>query len=747
MESKAFIFDRATVIDEQFIKKVREQNFPRAKSDTTPKEAGLTDKNCLEIFHSQMLSRHLDIMARRLKEKNQAFYTIGSSGHEGNAAIAAVFKVTDMAFLHYRSMAFLLQRGGCQDETAKTLIRDQLLSFTASKNDPISGGRHKVFGSLSLNIPPQTSTVASHLPKAVGAAFSIELAKELKLATRLRSDSVILCSFGDAAVNHATALTAFNASQWIHDHQWPMPIVFICEDNGIGISVPTPKNWVETQFKARKNLYYIVADGLNFCDVAKASRVAEEIARNKKIPTFLHMKTVRLLGHAGSDIETQYHTLAEIEEKEADDPLLHSARILIRESLKTNEEILNDYEKIREEVKKIAEEVIKEPKLTTAEDIMSAIIPPKKIKIAEVSSRLVSEYEDTKESKKEPFEIKSEPKNMAQCLNRVLAETLKIYQNTVIFGEDVGKKGGVYRVTAHLQDQFGKRRVFDTLLDEQTILGLAIGLAHNDFFPIPEIQFLAFLHNAEDQIRGEASTLSFFSKGQFTNPMIIRIPGLGYQKGFGGHFHNDNAIAFLREIPGLIIACPSNGENAVKLFRECCRLVVEEQRVVIFLEPIALYMTKDLYRTGDGAFLSHYPEEGEIIPFGQMSTYGNGNTLLILTYGNGCYLSRQAEKILKETYHIHIMISDLNWLVPLNEKAILEIAKNHSKILIVDEGRKRGSLSEEIVTLLTLNLENSPLIRRVTGKDSFIPLGAAAEFLLPSLDEIVSIVRQMVEVK
>ena len=150
-------------------------------------------------------------------------------------------------------------------------------------------------------------------------------------------------------------------------------------------------------------------------------------------------------------------------------------------------------------------------------------------------------------------------------LNKTLAESLLTYETAFVFGEDVARKGGVYGVTLDLLKSFGAKRVQDTLLDEQTILGMAIGAAHNGFLPIPEIQFLAYLHNAEDQIRGEAATLSFFSKGQFTNPMVIRIAGLGYQRGFGGHFHNDNSVTVLRDIPGLILACPSNGLSLIHI--------------------------------------------------------------------------------------------------------------------------------------------------------------------------------------
>ena len=131
-----------------------------------------------------------------------------------------------------------------------------------------------------------------------------------------------------------------------------------------------------------------------------------------------------------------------------------------------------------------------------------------------------------------------------------------------MFGEDVARKGGVYGVTKGLHGAFGAGRVFDSLLDEQSILGLALGAGLAGLLPVPEIQYLAYLHNAADQLRGEAATLSFFSQGQYRNPMVLRIAGLAYQKGFGGHFHNDNAVGALRDIPGLIIACPARPDDA-----------------------------------------------------------------------------------------------------------------------------------------------------------------------------------------
>lgn len=731
------MLDRAKIVDENFIRFVRNGELPSARSAITPEESGLSREDFLQLFESQLLSRHLDLIARLLKEKNLGFYTIGSSGHEGNAAVAKVFRHTDMAFLHYRSGAFMIQRARHLPELDP--VYDHLLSLMASSEDPIASGRHKVFGSVPLFVPPQTSTIASHLPKAVGAAVSITRAKELGLTGKLPADSVILCSFGDASLNHSTTQGALNAAQWIAYQRYPLPLVFICEDNGIGISVSTPSHWVEETIKARSTINYIKADGLNLADVYRAAKEAEQIARNKKQPVFLHIKTVRLLGHAGSDIESQYAAQNSIDATEFNDPLLHSARILLENNYLTAEKIAQRYEAARKEVTEKMEHAIKRPRLRSAEEVMASIVP------------LISKQKlpplPTEQAREKIFAAQYSQlklkRNLSQMINLGLADLLLQYPNALIFGEDVARKGGVYRVTAGLMEKFGQRRVFDSLLDEQTILGHAIGLAHNGFLPIPEIQFLAYLHNAEDQVRGEAATLSFFSSGQYTNPMIIRIAGLAYQKGFGGHFHNDNSIAVLRDIPGVIIACPSNGLDAVKMLRTCAKLAYEQQRVVAFIEPIALYMTKDLHKEGDAGWLFEYPPLNEIISLDEIGVYGKSDDLVIITYGNGYYLTRQAALELEEKYKIKVKIIDLRWLAPLPAQAILKEIKNCKRVLIVDECRKTGSISEALITLLVENLKTLPKIKRITGEDSFIPLGEAWKYVLPSKDDIIKAAQEI----
>ncbi|WJG09798.1 alpha-ketoacid dehydrogenase subunit alpha/beta [Aliiglaciecola sp. LCG003] len=729
--------DRNQLFKQVFIDKVRGGEFPPSNIKLSLQAANLDAAQLLDLFESQIMSRHLDLRSRELQKAGQSFYTIGSAGHEGNAAISMAFRTTDMAFLHYRSAAFVIQRA--KHEPNQQPLYDMLLSFCASSEDPVSGGRHKVLGSKSLFIPPQTSTIASHLPKAVGTAFSLALAhrkqssEQAKIKTVLPDDSVIICSFGDASANHSTAQGAFNTAAWAAFQSVPLPIVFVCEDNNIGISTATPKGWIKANFENRPGIHYLECDGLNLLDTYRNAKQAARIARQLHKPVFLHVRTVRLLGHAGSDSEFAYRTQQCIEENEAQDPLLHSAKLILDNHILDTQGIIDLYQNIDKLVEELSEKAAARPRLTSAQQIQASLIPSQTVKDSFVQLNS-QQRADLFSHEKHNLNKKQ---HMAKLLNWALLDVLASYSNALIFGEDVGKKGGVYNVTAKLSDKFGPSRVVNTLLDEQSILGAAIGLAHNGYLPIPEIQFLAYVHNAEDQIRGEAATLSFFSNGQFTNPMVIRIAGLAYQRGFGGHFHNDNSFAVFRDIPGVIIACPSNGADAVDMFRTCVATAQIEQRVVIFIEPIALYMKKDLHEDGDQLWSFEYvpPQQNRVMGVGDIGVKGDGKQLCIISYGNGFYLSCQAQKELQEQ-GFEVRVVDLRWLAPLNETAIIEQVKACEKILIVDECRKTGSISEALMTLIYEHNERITS-RRLTAQDCFIPLGNASYEVLPSKQQII----------
>lgn len=700
-----------------FLERLRKGAIPAGLTSHGPDSVGLNQHALLELFETQITSRRLDLESRRLAGKGQTFYSIGSSGHEGNAAIARTFRRDDIAFLHYRSGAFLIERS--RKLPGSTPVWDMALSFAASAHDPVSGGRHKVIGSKDLLIPPQTSTIASHLPKAVGAAFSIAMGrpKDRKRAV-LPSDSVAICSFGDASSNHSTAQGAFNAAAWTAYRGLPLPLVFVCEDNGIGISVPTPDDWVAANFAHRPGLTYLSGDGRDVVDALRVSAEAEHVARTRRRPVFLHLRTVRLMGHAGSDVEAQYRNRDEIEREADQDPLLHTARHVMEASGSSLADIEALYARISGQVAAVMEEAATRPRLSSAREVMEPIAPAK----------TAPESTDTK---KWPT---AKPVHMSRAISATLGQEMEASDDIVLFGEDVGRKGGVYGATTGLQKSFGAGRVFDTLLDEQTILGLAIGMAHNGYIPVPEIQFLAYVHNAEDQIRGEAASLSFFSNGQFANPMVIRIAGLAYQKGFGGHFHNDNAIGVFRDIPGIVLACPSCASEAVVMLRECLRLAREENRVVVFLEPIALYGTKDLHEDGDGLLLSHETSAARLGEVGVFESAAKPN-LTIITYGNGTVFSRRAQAKLAQQ-GVQARVIDLRWLVPLPMESVLANLPD-TPVLIVDECRESGSLGEELFTKLVEAGHSAP-IKRLSGEDSFIPLGPAADEVLLHEADIIA---------
>lgn len=733
------MYNRAEVVDQNFVRLVQEGRLPQSNHRMNPSQVGLTGSEIMDLFESQIMSRHLDLLARKLKNQGLCYYTIGSSGHEGNAVTGKVFRYTDMAFLHYRSGAFMIQRS--KQLPGSTPLYDILLSFVASSDDPIAGGRHKVFGSKPLFIPPQTSTIASHLPKAVGAALSIKRARDLGLKQTLKDDGVILCSFGDASANHASALSAFNTAGWIAYQNMPMPIIFICEDNGVGISVPTPLNWIKESFSRRPAIHYMNCDGLDLVNSYQMAKEAERRVRIHRQPVFLHMKTVRLLGHAGSDVESSYHSLATIEEAEFNDPLLHSARIIIENGIASASDLVSIYEKMREQVFFVSQSCLTRPVLESPLEVKSVLTSCQNRK----SSPSLPTDEERAHIFGREFDKLDQTYHMAKLINFGLQDILLQYKNTLVFGEDVAQKGGVYNVTDGLFKKFGPRRIFNSPLDETSILGTAIGMAHNDFLPICEIQFLAYFHNAEDQIRGEAATLAFFSQGQFTNPMVVRIAGLGYQKGFGGHFHNDNSLTVFRDIPGLILAVPSRGRDAVKMLRTCVKEAHENGRVAIFVEPIALYMTRDLHSDGDKEWTDSYPHPKEKIALGEFGLWGEGRDLLILSYGNGIYYSRQVEWELRKHHHIHSTILDFRWLSPVKWDLVAEVAKGFKKLLIVEECRKTGSFSEAIVTALAERLTPFPKFKIVAADDSFIPFGKMASAGLPKKAEILQGALELLE--
>lgn len=715
-------------------------------------EVGLGADRALQLFAWQVTSRALDVAGRRLRAAGTGYYTIASAGHEDNVLVGAILRADDPAFLHYRAGAFMQARLAL-DPTADP-VGDVIRSFGAAADDPVSGGRHKVWGSANVWVPPQTSTIASQLPKAVGVAFAIGRRERggwepRTNARHLPRDAIVMTSFGDASLNHATALTAINAARYAKRRGQPVPMLFVCEDNGLGISVDTPRRWVQDLASSWRHLTYLRADG-DLDDRLAVVEQAVATCREERTPVFLHLPTVRLWGHAGSDVEMGYRTMEAIAADESRDPLLRTATWLVATGRATAGDLMELVLRIRDDVATRTDVLGGGPTLADTEAVMAPLAPFDEGRVrAAVLIPAEAERVAVHVSGLPEAQVAPGRRTLAAHLNAALHDLLLAHPEAAVFGEDVGHKGGVYGVTNGLQQRFGIGRVFDTLLDETTILGVAQGLGLAGGLAIPEIQYLAYLHNALDQLRGEAASTLFFSNGAYTTPMVVRVAGLAYQKGFGGHFHNDNAIGALRDIPGMIVATPSRGDDAVRMLRGLVAAAATHGQVSVFLEPIALYHQRDLASAGDEGWLTDHPghDQPVLLPgdvgvydpsvaprdvAGRRSAPEVGDVtqasvdVVIFTFANGVPMSLRARN---EVSDLRVRVVDLRWLRPLPHNAILAHAVEVGRVLVVDELRATGGIADEVISHLAEGGFTGPM-RSVRSKDSFVPLGPAADHVL-----------------
>jgi 2-oxoisovalerate dehydrogenase E1 component len=710
-----------------------------------PARPTLTAARALALFEDMVRSRAVDVVARELRARGTGYYTIASAGHELNAVVGALTRPTDPAFLHYRSGAFFMARARQAPAAVADPVLDAVLALVASADDPIAQGRHKVWGSRPLWIPPQTSTIASHLPKAVGTAFALAHAERAGVDSGVPDDAVVVCSFGDGSVNHATALAGLNAARYARRRGAAVPILFVCEDNGIGISVDTPQRWVERSVAGLPHLRYVAVRG-DLDEVWAAVAAAVEVCRSHRTPVFCHLDVTRLWGHAGSDVEEGYRSAAEIAAAEARDPLPAVARRILDAGAADGAQLAAVVAHAHAHARACAEEAERRPKLATRATVTAPLAPFDAHAVRAEAAGVPAPAERVGAFAGALPEMATSPvkRTLAAHLNAALRDELARRPELLVFGQDVGRKGGVYHVTAGLQAVFGRERVFDTLLDETSILGLAQGAGLLGLLPVPEIQYLAYLHNALDQLRGEAASLGFFSSGQFANPMVVRVPGLAYQKGFGGHFHNDNAVGALRDIPGLAIAVPARGDDAARLLRGAVGLARACARVVVLLEPIALYHERDLHEPGDGGWLSDYPPPGQVLLPGTVGVHHRAHAdVLVCSYANGLRLSLRAARRLAEQHGIHVRVLDLRWLNPLPLEAVRAHAAACAAVLVADECRATGGgVADAVIADLAEHGYARP-VAAVRSADSYVPLGPAADTVLLTEDAIVAAARRL----
>lgn len=324
-------------------------------------------------------------------------------------------------------------------------------------------------------------------------------------------------------------------------------------------------------------------------------------------------------------------------------------------------------------------------------------------------------------------------KTVADALREAMYEEMTRDENVLLFGEDVGKRGGVFNITRGLYHEFGPSRVFDTPLAESAIAGAAIGLAVVGFRPIAEIQFAAFIYPAMDQIVNEAAKLRYRSAGDFGCPIVIRVP---YGGGTGGAlYHSQSVEAFFCHVPGLKVVAPATPYDAKGLLKAAIR----DEDPVVFFEHKRTYFV-------DGLIDNEVSEEEYTVPIGRADVKRDGDDLTVLTYGIMLHETLQAADVVRDD-GIAVEVVDLRTLFPVDKETVLRSARKTGKVLIVHEDTKTGGLGSELGTIIAeeaFEYLDGP-ISRLAGPDvPAMPYNAGMErFFMPDAEKIAAAIREL----
>jgi 2-oxoisovalerate dehydrogenase E1 component len=720
-------------LDERFRESVAALSTPdvRRTPDQPVRDATtLTGAQARALFDAQLTARHLDLAARWLHSFGEGFHTVGSAGHEGNAAVAAALRPTDPVLLHHRSAAFFCARAAQHGDGAAPAgdaladaARDVLRGVVASAFQPMTGGRQMTFGSAALHVIPTSGTAGAHLPRAVGLAAALG-----RGSREYPADAIVVASFGDAAVDQADAGAALTAAGRLHHTDTAAPLLLICEDNGWGGPAPTPPGWATAALRARPGLHVAVADGCDPAAAYDAVRAAADRVRETRRPAVLHLSMVRLLGHDAAD-EQAYRDPAELARDVARDPLLATARLLVDAGLAEPGELIARYDELGWDVRKLAEEVLEEPKLASGAAVAAPLAPRRPLRaakaVADDASRALGPLAPTRHAAfGGTLPEDRGPLTLAETLHAALTDALATHPRAVLIG------------AAGYAPHFASRAL-DVGADELAVLGHALGAGLAGELPIATI---ADPHRAADQLTVEAAGMAFRSAGAYRNPMLLRLAGLAHDTGADSSGRGDNGLGVLLDVPGLVIAVPARPADAAPLLRSCLAAADVDGSVCVLLEPLARRHTRDLAEPGDGGWLAPYAPPGrwavDHIPIGRARTYGLGaaDDLTILTFGNGVLPSlRVATRLAAEGYGSRVV--DLRWLAPLPAADLVREATATGRVLIVDETRRSGGVGEGILAAL-VDGGFVGAARRIAAADSPTPPGPAARHILIGEDAI-----------
>ncbi len=661
---------------------------------------GFDKDTIIDWYKFAHLGRRLDDKAALyLKMAKGWSYHAPFSGHDGiQLAIGKSFKPgVDFLFPYYRDLLTAL--------TAGITVEEIILNGLSKDTDVAGGGRHMSnhFAKPSIRIQNVSSCTGNHSLHAVGVARAIK---------RYKGDEVAIYSGGESACSEGYFYEGLN---WASLEK--LPVVFVIQNNKYGISVPhtdqTANIIVSENYKGLKDLAIFNCDGRDYFDSYRAMQSAIQYSKAGNGPSMVHADCDRVGSHSNSDRHELYRPEEERMTVKLRDPLMQFRWHLLNKGILTESELYEIEEHNKELIFRAADVAESAPN-ANGKSWDQFILPPAFYDGKEVSFKT----DDTHHSI-----------SMIEAINRTLKEEFRSNPNTFLWGQDIGK-GGVFNVVKGMPEEFGKERVFNAPIAEDSIVGTANGFSrYSDKIRVvvEGAEFADYFWPAMEQLI-ECSHDYWRTKGQFSPNVVIRLASGGYIQ--GGLYHSQNLESILTTIPGIRVVIPSYADDAIGLLRNCIR----SQGTTLFLEPKFLYNYKNAS--------SHIPTDDYIIPFGKAKIRREGSDISIITYGTTVHFSMlAAEHFAKEGINCEVI--DLRSLAPWDEETVISSVKKTGRALVVHEDRVFSGFGGEIASVISskaFKYLDAP-VERLGSKN--VPVGFAKEYeqeiLVNKLDIINSI--------
>ena len=711
------------------------QGSPMAAAEKTAEKTyeGLLPEQLIQIFRTMYLSRRVDDREIMLKRQQKIFFQISCAGHEAlQAAAAANLRAGyDWFFPYYRDRTLCLSLG--------VKPEDMLLQAVGAASDPASGGRQMPshWGNRQLNIFTNSSPTGSQFLQAVGCAeagryYEKHPASAAKATGDYREfkdvahhpDEVNYVSTGEGTTSQGEFWESLNTAS-----NKRVPVLYVVEDNGYAISVPvkyqTPGGNISPLVANFPNFHFEEVDGTDLIASLGAMRRAVEHIRSGKGPAFVHGHVIRPYSHSLSDDEKLYRPETERKQDAERDPIVRLQKFLLAEGILDPAAVQRIQREVDAEVQAAADTALEAPfpaKDSYKLHVYSEALSPKDARFVSVAA---SEGND---------------RTMADLINTCLRDEMRRDERIVIFGEDVADcsneeyladkkikgKGGVFKLTAGLQREFGSTRVFNSPLAEANIIGRAVGMAARGMKPVVEIQFFDYIWTAMHQLRNELPLIRWRSNNIFNCPAVVRVAIGGYLTG-GAVYHSQCGESIFTHTPGMHVVFPSNALDAAGLLRTAIRC----DDPVLFLEH------KRLYREPFGR--APYPGPDFTIPFGKARVWKEGIDLTIVTYGATVPRSLQAAQRLEREKGISVEVLDLRSLNPYDFEAIAASVTKTSRVLIVHEDMLSWGYGAEIAARIASDLFDKldAPVERLGAKDTFVAYQPELEdVILPQAEDI-----------